>query len=315
MKTLTIAYFTNRLEPKFEWFCDSICKQTRGISGIDFLFVDLQLDYMGEERKQKLKDAVKGRFPFRHIPPKPCSWQGKHRKTKYDYFAASNTRNTAFIEAKTSHVACIDDLSIVSTNWLDQVMHAVQHEYVMCGSYKKMDEMEVENGVLLSHGKEYVDSRWQFGSDGIKPCSGDLLYGCSFVVPMAGVLLVNGFDEMCDGGGAEDYDFGIRLSRAGYKFYYNRNALSIESNELHNQPPNLYRRKKICSTGEESDWFMLNELGRQPDRYKTLANWTDISKAKFDKSYKATLPTHDWCDNQPLCEMNGAEGTNKSKCL
>lgn len=320
MKTLTIAYFTNRIEPKFEWFCDSICKQSKPItSEIQFLFIDLQLDYMGEERRDKLSDAVKGRFAYRHIAPKPCSWQGKHRKTKCDFFSASNTRNTAFIECKTTHIACVDDLSIVSPEWLNQVMHAVEHDYVMCGSYKKMDKMEVVDGELISHGSEYVDSRWDFGSDtGIIPCSGDLLYGCSFALPMDGAIRVNGFDEMCDGGGAEDYDFGIRLQRAGYKFYYNRNALSIESNELHSQPPMMVRRKKVCKNGEESDWFMLNELKRQPNRFNTLAQHTNIENIRnsINDGYEYpldTLPTTDWCDDQPLSEMGEEAGNNTPK--
>ncbi len=280
-----------------------MCQQTSAIpDGTEFLFVDLQLEYMGNSRRLELDAAVAGRFPYKHIAPKPSSWQGSHRKTQRDYFAAAGARNTAFIHATTTHIACVDDLSIVVPCWLDQVKHAIDGDYIMCGAYRKVDNMVVDSGLMVSYGKAYHDSRWRIGSDsGVRECGGGLLYGCNFALPLEAAVRVNGFDEMCDAGGGEDYDFGIRLSRAGYPMYYNRNALSIEANDLHNQPPVMVRRKKVCGNGEDSDWWMLNRLNADVGRFTTLAQWTNIEDMKCGVT--PTLPHTDWPDGQPLCEM------------
>ena len=82
---LSLAYFTNRGDPRFEWFVDSLYNQIPDGVEIDLIFIDLRLDY-DSSRRDYLARIVDGRMPYRHLPPKPNPLQGKHRKTLADFF-------------------------------------------------------------------------------------------------------------------------------------------------------------------------------------------------------------------------------------
>ena len=82
-----------------------------------------------------------------------------------------------------------------------------------------------------------IDSRWPIGGDAHwSALAGSRLFGCSFGAPLALLLEVNGFDELCDPIGGEDYHLGIRLEWAGTPLYYSRRMLTMESEELHQCP-------------------------------------------------------------------------------
>jgi len=321
---LTIAYMTNRPDPAFRWFADSLANQITPDLEIEVLVVDLLSDYAPQERMQYFRDHTRPEFILRVIPPKPCAWQGKHRKTVEDMFAAAIARNTAFIHTTSNYIFCVDDLTVLGPQWLANAKHAAENRYVMCGAYKKLEchpdelknfkdgelpHMRVENGTIISHGREILDCRWNYGSDdGIKPCAGSFFFGCSFGVPMEAVLKTNGFDEYHDGLGAEDYDFGTRLARAGYKLYYNRNALTCESEEMHRQPGNFLRKNRMSHTGEEVDWYMVHRLNEQPSRFTTLGDWTNIKKlralvASGREIPPTVIPTQDWATKKPFSEI------------
>lgn len=268
----TLAYFTNRKNPRFQWFCDSLCRQLpeADLKQMQVVFVDAQLWAIGQDvanryfraagkfpladpawhnwkRREQLEAAVGGRFSYLHIPPKPSPWQGPFRMTDRDWFAASNARNTALIVAEKPYFVGVDDLSVLAPGWADNVRHAIASGYVVCGAYKKLLEMEVANGELLrfKENPPGVDSRWARGSDtGIVPWSGAGMFGCSFGIRTELAVTVDGFDPHCDGQGAEDYDFGIRAERAGGVFYYNRNMLTWESEEAHHEDKTLPRESK-----------------------------------------------------------------------
>ena len=220
---LTIAYFTCRRDPRTEWFFSSLKREAVNVDEIDIIVVDYHADDDGRREDFKYKfHQFFGEQPddkLRHVCPKPCIWQGKHRLTKNNYFAASNARNTAFALCRGDFIACVDDISALDIGWLPNVMHAKHHKYVALGAYKKVLKMSVNDHGGISY-DEYppgVDSRFSRGTDrGIMQVTGDWLFGCSFALPIEAALTVNGFDEICDGQGAEDYDFGIRLERAGY---------------------------------------------------------------------------------------------------
>ena len=169
--------------------------------------------------------------------------------------------------------------------------------------------MVVKDGTIISSGAEIIDSRWPYGSDtGIKPCTGHFFFGCSFGVPMEAVIVTNGFDEYHDGLGAEDCDFGQRLQRAGFKLFYNRNALTCESEELHRQPGNFLRKNRMAYTGEEVDWYMVNRLKEHAGRITTLGQWTNIRKLRELVQAGGTIPAslipkQDWATKGPYDQM------------
>lgn len=320
--TLTVAFITAREDPCFDWFCDSLHRELeqlkgfiktghrpyRGLTLPEILFVDLELDYRPEARRSELKKIVDGRFEYRHVPPKPSSWQGTHRLTKTDYFCASSARNTAFIHTATDYIACVDDLCILMPGFLLRVLMACLPRSVVAGAYFNVDDMVVDNGELVDWTQFEADSRWDLPrTEHSLVISGGGLYGTSFLVPMSMVEKVNGFDEYCDGVGAEDYELGIRLERAGCTIYYDSNMLSLYSRQHPAKSRAMNRRRKMHTTGEWTDHYMLNRLVEDTTRYLPLGNWCNIKeqrrRVKAGLPIEHPLPDRDWVDGQPLAEL------------
>lgn len=338
---ISIGYFTNRSEPHFDWFCDSLHNQiTEEMRGkIEVIFVDHKLwqsDWVAKEgffftipaafnnfihdrdRFEKLKAIVAGRFDFVHLAPMPCRWNGPFRATHEEYFAAGNARNTFLAAAKHPYLAHVDDLSVLMPGWFNQVLHAVQGGYCVAGAYKKMRDMVVEKGNLVSFTDfpAGCDSRWDRGSsDGVVPWTGAGLFGCSFGAPLELLLDVNGNDEYCESQGAEDYDLGMRLERAGGRFFYNRNMLTYESEEDHFKDTPLKRLRKMVTADRlpsgyqgdpMSDHVMLNRV-RKENRFTTLSTH-DMRKIRSiyqDRKVFAVPQGEaiDWRDGEPLSNL------------
>lgn len=309
---LTIAYFTNRKNPKIEWFGKTLSRECRetGFSPSELIVIDYHAEDDGRRESVK-KDLGEGlsSIPLYHICPKPCVWQGKHRKTKENYFAASNARNTAFARCSSEFIACVDDLSALERGWLNQVRHAMEHHYVVLGAYKKVIDLEVGSEAVTSY--QYfapgVDSRWNRGADGIVPADGSWLYGCSFALPIQAALDVNGFNEMCDATGMEDVEFGIRVGRKGYKFFYNRNMLTFESEELHHASGNEHFKREsiLTTTGEMSDWAIYNRVTKTSIiRADNEFDLTELrQKILRGEDFPVPQTEIDWRTGKKLCQL------------
>ncbi len=287
----TVAYFTNRREPHFEWFMDALAAQSHDLEETQLILVDYWLapghpHVMPDLRREEMAKIVDGRCQFFHIPPKPTPWQGAHRQTSRDWFAAANARNTALIVADGRTFVGVDDLSVPLPGWWDQVRHSSTHGYLAMGAYKKVRELRVENGNVISFRDDGNghDSRWGTGSDGgIMPVTGANLYCCSFSLPLEVALKVDGYDPFCDGLGAEDTDFGQRVERSGCPCFYNRNMLTYESMEGHELEPSFKRDKHRVPSerlpeclrggfpnGLDSDWVMVRALQSECGRTQPM---------------------------------------------
>jgi hypothetical protein len=349
MPKISIVYVTARPNPQWQWFIDSLAKQTtfEQREQLQLIFIDSHL--WSKDAKQIARDDTEiplqaspfhdgkraveltlvlgNRFYYLHVPPKPCAWSGPFRQTKKDWFCAANTRNTGFIVAEHPYVVFVDDLSVLGPQWFNQVLHAAQDQYVVCGAYKKVKNLKVDHGRIESYDEfpAGVDTRWDRGSDGgIVDWHGSAMFGCSFGVALEAALEVDGNDAACNGAGAEDYDFGIRLERAGWSFKFNRNMLTLESEELHHDGSKLPQGRKLvtpdrlpkgyesyqhCKPEEKywSDHVMLNRLANETDRILPLIG-DDLRTLR--ERYRATgmLPIPapgalDWRDGQPLSEQ------------
>lgn len=349
---LTIAYITARADPMWSMFADSLCAQTtpEQRKDIQVVFVDGKLWYPGVQieptqpsialahhfyhdpkRRYDLESVVSKRFDYLHVPPKPCLKQGPFRLTKQDWFCASNTRNTAIIVARGEYLVCVDDLSVLMPGWVAQVMHAVEHGYCVCGAYKKVLKLEFRQSDVSGHAVIYeefpsgVDSRWPRGSDtGIVPWSGAGLFGCSFGLPIEAALNIDGFAPENNGEGGEDFDFGIRLERSGVKLFYNRNMLTLESEEGHHGEKSLPRERRLVSrerlpsgydswdvhNQEEkyySDHVLLNRVRYETDRIKPfLPEGLRAIRDEFLATGMVPIPrepTTDWRDGGLLKDL------------
>lgn len=322
-KTLTIAYFTNRRDCRIEWFFDSLNRQMKEQNPkieIDIVVID----FFKEERDEKdwtwtlkaqyrLPETVRLDFE----PPKPTVWQGKHRLTQQDWFAASNARNTAICLARGEWIAFVDDLSILGDKWLERVIAAMDKpDTITLGTYQKMTEMVVDDGVLLSYGKvSGRDNRMDVvKGDGPHPATGQWLYGCSLIAPIEAFLRINGFDEDCDGMGFEDCIAGLMLERNGYKFLFDPLMLTIESEELHAQGPVFVRKSKRSKNDPlndkaAQDWTMLNMVTRGARNYAPNYFGDGGIRRLRERVFAGEpfpiqqIPEHHWFDGQPLREM------------
>jgi hypothetical protein len=319
---ISIVYLTYRLDPRFEWFADSLARQI-GDDHAELVLVD---GVHSPERTTQFEAMARGRFSLRHVPAKPTPYAGPHRRTSRNFFSAASARNTGIIHTTAPYLAFVDDLSIVMPGWWDEVRSAAKAGSVVAGAYQKHREVVVEDGVLVSsvsdpHGR---DSRWGQGNDtSTVAIGGAQLFGCSFGAPRDLLLEVNGFDELCDSIGGEDWHFGVRVDWTGAPILYSRRMLTIESEEHHHlgtaacrldksAPPGAYlRRLREFGVSErqfEGQWdssHMILDILFGTRSVQTQGNYYLLSALAPDQLDQTTrrFPRSHWFDGQSLSEL------------
>lgn len=287
---ISIIFCTNRLDPKFSWFIHSLANQTTDEErkNIELIFIDGAIG-RGEphhERIAVIEQAISGRFQkWTHTVPKPNIYQGILRKTKTEMFSPSNARNTGILLSEGSYLVFADDVSVLMPTWWGAVKQAAEQSRIVCGSYQKHFDMVVENGILVSsrYHDAGKDSRWNSGNDHRSvPINGQALFGCSLGIPAKDIIDVNGFDELCDSIGGEDYHLGTRLNNAGKRIYYDRRMFTVESEELHNQPYLMLRDDRLLDPA--SYMATLKEFGVHTRKYDPRGR-TDSSHMLLDILY------------------------------
>ncbi len=351
----------------FHWFIESLFRQTTAEEreGIQLLFIDrhlwfpglfhgakehtewIKLDdpkYHDPSRRRYASEINARRFHLTHLPPKPNVYAGPWRLTSKDWFCAANARNTAFLYAAHPYIVCVDDLSVLMPGWWNQAKHAAAGMYCVCGAYKKVLNLDMklldeqQYGVTYEPFEAGVDSRWSHGSDtGIVPWTGAGLFGCSFGMPLNLAVRVDGFAPETNGCGAEDYDFGIRAERAGGVFKYNRNMLTLESEERHHTDgtkdndgsvtalPSLWRERRVVTNRNfvpagydtyrladplkkfDSDHLLLNRVRNETTRILPLIP-EHLAKQRDRLLSDGVVnvprePLESWIDLKPLKEL------------
>jgi GT2 family glycosyltransferase len=246
---VSIVYITHRPNPVFAWFVDSLAAQAEPDAALEVIFVDGLHD---SGRSSALEELVAGRFGFRHVPAKPNPWNGPHRLTRAQYSAPASARNTGIVYASKPYVVFVDDLCVLAEGWWRQVKEAARERLVVGGAYQKRHEMVVRGGKLLSSRLEPggLDCRWERGDDdACVAIGGGELFGAGIGAPRDLLVALNGFDELCDPIGGEDYHLGLRIEWAGVPVHYCRAMLAIESEEHHEQPAVVERRDTVLDDG------------------------------------------------------------------
>lgn len=313
---MTVAYVTCRMKPRFDWFAHSLAHEMRTTPGIkpeniQVLIIDSRLWYE-EHRRQDFLDIVGGRFQFDHHPPKPSAWQGPQRQTSVDYFCAVNARNSALAYTKANHVAFADDVGVLLPGWLRAHLAAMDGHYALVGTTSKVRNLEVnEEGEVTSYrtspGGE--DTRIPQIHQPLQKCSGLWLYGGTFSTPMKYALAVNGKDECYMGINGADYDFGLRLERAGAPFYTTKSCARYESKDDVEPRAQHCNKAWAGSDGPQVNNYLINDLKR------TARSWTrgndyvlrDVRHRVLEMGeagFPAVQPnTRHWVDKQLLSEM------------
>lgn len=316
---LTIAFFTSRKEPKIEWFFDSLHRETGGnYDGIKVVIVDLWEPYrlkLGSSAVHfpETRGFLGVKVPHIHVSPKPCVWQGDHRLTEEDWFAASNARNTAICLAPDGWIAFVDDLSVLLPGWFAAVREAMAgpQNKIICGSYRKVLKLEVADGNVKSfddHPGGHDNRAAHVTGSGPHPCAGNWLYGCSLAAPVEAFLGINGFPEaLCDGLGFEDVIAGIMLEKRGYTFAYDRRMMTYESEELHAQLPVMKRSDygvspedkshAVLRIAQQGDGWHPNYFG--PEGLRGLRQRV-LAGEPFPVMQ---IPQHEWWTGTPLKDL------------
>lgn len=304
---ITIAYFTNRKNPRFHWFSQSLHRELLGsYEGIRIVVVDFWAEEPGrkdEFRKLAYCDLI-------HVTPMPNPWQGKHRITNTECFAAANARNTAICLAPDGWIVFVDDLSVLLPGWWNAVKDAMFSGYIVLGAYKKVKNLVVENGNIVSF-EEFnpgVDSRWRVGSDnGPVIAAGSWMFGCSLAAPVEAFLTINGFDSDCDSLGSEDYVAGIMLEKNGFRMMYDRRMLTYESEEAHHEEPAFKRFDKGVSPNDKSHAILrmvMNGRNTAPNYFGEGGIRALRQRILEGQEFPIRkVPDRDWFDGQLLSEI------------
>ncbi len=321
MIPVSIIYSTARKAPKIEWFFEALSKQASPgeLLDIQLIIVDFWAEEMKPEDNWTAVDAAARTANFRAISPiydtivtpvMPNVWQGRHRLTRENWFAASAVRNTGIALARHGSLVFVDDLSCPLPTWWPSVKRAVSDGGITCGAYRKVKNMFCTGGELVSF-EDFPnghDNRFGAGSDSAPvPCHGNWLYGCSLVAPVEAFLEINGFPMDANGMGFEDCLAGIMLEKHGWNFEYARAMMTYESEELHhvglvmkrsdygvspNDKSHALLKRAQTGNGWEANYYGEEEL--RGLRQRVLAG---------EPFPICQIPQHEFFTGQPLSEL------------
>lgn len=235
---LSIVYITQRAEPRFEWFADSLANQlaASGSAGeVEVIVVD---GCLTDERRERFARIVDGRFALRHVAPKPTPYNGPHRLTRGSHSTISSARNTGIVYAGSPYVVFVDDCGVLGDGWWREVRTAARHGYVLAGTYENRSDLSIEHGRIDAatdrSTRDALDHRWEQGDDeALVQIPGSQLFGCVLGVRRELLLALNGFDELCDPIGGEDTQLGVRLEWSGERIYFSRRAMVVKDHMRH----------------------------------------------------------------------------------
>lgn len=302
---ISLAYFTSRKDPKFEWFIHTLNREAMPENKWKKIKEIIIVDFHANEPMRlhflmsKVDIIIPSHVVIKHVAPKPNVWQGEHKIVPQDHFAASNARNTAFIMCESDFIACVDDLSFFKHGWIDNVLWAAHGKCTILGAYTKVNKVVVDSlgnfSFVPSLGAEGNDigkdsrlSNPRIKDGTAHRVEGEWLFGCSFAMPIELAYQINGFDETCDGMGFEDVLFGMRLNRATDNIWYCPNMFTYESDELHSAPGNnkFVRRSRLVTKGG----LMPNKDGIMSDH--ALLQWTRESFSQYPFYNKSLREQH-----------------------
>lgn len=283
----------------FECFLSTLLPQLEASDEVKIICVE-------SWRREPSTVFDKGGVWIWYVPVMPNIWQGPHRITKHDWWAASTARNTGLCLTGTDWVAFCDDRSALGYHWLASVKEAMKGRYVVAGAYQKVANMKVQGGRItydvIEDGIDKYRSPKGHPKRAVK-CGYEFLFGCTLALPTEWALEVNGFDETCNSVGCEDIMFGAMLHNNGRPIYYDMRMMLYEDRTEGKCPPSPPRRDKGISPNDKSH-ALTHWLGHQ----KRAVHNRDIRSIRSSVLNGGqwpvpTEPTTDFYDGENLSVM------------
>lgn len=204
----------------------SLSKQTFDNEHFELLIID---DYR-EDREGLILHTAKN-LDLRNVKvlrSKPNYWRSNR--------LIANARNTGLIHCDGELVVFLDDFCWVPPRWLEEHWLTYQRTlYTMIGAgkavkyipnkYERLDLLPPPNvggnveGAFIRNLAQFKVSDTR-GSLSMRDCGGGWFYTMNASAPLEKIVEVNGFDEEYDLTSEEDIDLGVRLERAGCRFFY-----------------------------------------------------------------------------------------------
>lgn len=316
-----IVFMTGRADPQLCKVVDAIAAQGRPGDDIALVVIDALAAW--DEKRDiaalglsdgRLRAGGHGLSSIVYSAPKPTIWQGQSRVTPREYWATANARNTAFalIPDGYDYVAFIDDRATPGPYWLAEIRRgASSRAAVIAGSYEKHEGVagRADNPPRIAR-----DHRLELYPAGKPSCGGGWLYGCTFALPLAWALEVNGFEEGCDGLTGEDYIFGLMLGNRGRRIDFSSKLYVVQDRTPGNESckgsygstdkgisPNDKSHAALATFGKakRTDPRFTPDLTELRALRAAGRPWPDPVWSIRDDAGRPL----DWFDKQPICEM------------
>lgn len=303
---ITIAFVTGREDPRLDWVIEGLAAQADIHDEITLVLID----FYGRSAADLGAELGGNRCPWLvdviESPPKPTIWQGPHRVTSRDWWAQSNARNTALVLCPTDYIAFLDDRCELGPDWLETVRRGDRERAsVLAGAYEKFD---AGLAIATDAQRTTADSRKAHApASGRINCGGSWLFGCTFALPLAWALEVNGFEEGCDGISMEDVIFGSMLANRGRRIDY-APGLFVHQHRARSSDHTFHRADKGKSPDDKSHAMLTRFATRK--RTELTADLTAMRERIAERGAPGWpvpvrgYPYRDWYDEQLISEMD-----------
>jgi hypothetical protein len=317
----SIVYLANGRDTGFKFFADSLAHQLDDGSDIEVIMID---NSWSEDREVYFKDCVANRFRFIHAAPKPSPFSGPYKRTSNEYLSLASARNTGILQSEAPYIFFVRDGAVAAKGWWRAAREAALNGYVVTGAVQQCTSLQMNNGRPgdQSFGSKQSDTRLNQVGSSSKPIevSGHLYYGPLVGAPRSVLEDINGFDELCDSTGGEDWHLGQRLSFSGESIFFDGRMLMYEQivakrkmvgplffdPELH---PHEYKTRlasfgiteRQCD-GPYSCSRMLVDILYGLGSAATMGNYYWLADLKTDQLLKTVerFPARHWFSAEPL---------------